>query len=104
MYLYNVCMKTPIGIRVGTLCLASLTGVLTGNLNLLNRAVPVSGEADEHGNCRMSGSLITLMQTIPFTANGTISSHAVSLLLRSEQGEFELTGVESNADVGCAVQ
>lgn len=94
MYIYNICIKTPIGARFGTLCLTSLTGILDGSLELFRQVTPVSGEMDEYGNCRLAGSLITLMQTIPFTASGKISPHAVSLLLRSEQGEFELSGVE----------
>ena len=103
MYYYNICMKTPIGVRIGTMHLSSLAGVLDGKLSVLNHMVPISGEADVYGNCRLSGSLITLMQTIPFTAKGKISRHAVSLQLCSDQGEFELNGVEAAMSTECAI-
>ena len=103
MYIYNICMRTPIGVRFGTLRLTSLTGAANGSLTLLEKPVPVSGEVDENGNCQLTGSLITLMQTIPFIASGKISRHAVSLQLCSDQGEFELNGVEAPMSTECGI-
>ena len=101
MYAYNVCMNTPLGVRLGKLRVSSLTGVLDGTLHLLEKAIPVSGEADQYGNCRLDGNLITLVQTIPFTANGTLTQHTVSLLLHSDQGEFKLNGTEAPEKAEC---
>ena len=92
MYVYRVCMTTPLGVRSGTLCLSALSGTLHGTLSLLGKAVPIAGKADQVGNCRLTGELITLVQTIPFTADGTLTRREISLLLHSAQGKFELTG------------
>ena len=94
-------MKAPSGIRIGTLCLTSLTGILDGTLKLFNRAVPVPDEVDERRNCHLSENLITLIQTIPYTTSGTITSHAISLLLHSDHGESDLTGVEATETAEC---
>ena len=103
-YRYDVCLKTPIGIRLGTLCVTALSNVLKGNLWLLSRVVPVTGRVDAQGNCHLSGNLITPIQTIPFAASGKLSRHGISLLLHSGQGEFELSGVASPGDAECGTQ
>lgn len=101
MHTYNVCMNTPLGVRMGNLRVSSLTGVLDGTLHLLGKVTPVSGEADQYGSCHLNGDIITLVQTIPFTAKGKLTPHAVSLLLHTDWGEFELNGTAAPEKAEC---
>ncbi|MGN1319904.1 MAG: hypothetical protein ACI4U6_02175, partial [Acutalibacteraceae bacterium] len=53
---------------------------------------PFNGTIDNFGNCKISGKIITLMRTIPFTAIGKLTASAVYLTIKGERNIFELSG------------
>ena len=89
---YSICMKTPLGLRLGTMSIVTEQHKVSGYLDVLQRSEPFSGEIDGNGNLRISGKIVTLMQTIPYVATGKMSAHSLNLILRGEQGEFEING------------
>lgn len=89
---YYVSLHTPLGRRNGTL-LARMNGsALTGTLTILNHTQPFTGEVDERGNCKISGTFITLVRTVPYIATGQISDTALTLDLSGDRNHFKLSG------------
>ncbi len=89
---YNIVMKTPIGLRYGTMDACLADGRMTGTINLLGHSEPFDGMIGCDGNCKISGRLITLMRTIPYTAVGNVSRETIELLLEGERNRFKITG------------
>ena len=89
---YNIFMYTPLGKRHGILTITRTENVLSGWLNILKHNNPVEGIVDENGNCKISGSSVTLMHTVPFVAAGKISNGYICLQVQNGQNTFELSG------------
>lgn len=90
---YSIVMQTPIGKKYGTL-IASISGnSLCGWLDVLEHREPFEGTIDCAGNCRITGTLITLMRTVSFIATGQLTASAVHLQVQGERNVFELSGV-----------
>lgn len=89
---YKIQMKTSIGPRYGFLSCQMASGKITGELDILKHIEPFEGKTDEMGNCEFSGQILTLMWTIKYTATGVITDDTVDLALKSEQGNFHITG------------
>lgn len=90
--MYNIVMKTPLGLRYGTLSACLADGQINGNINILGHSEPFHGVIDGDGNCKIRGRLITLVRTVPYTAVGRVSRDAIDLLLEEERNRFEITG------------
>ena len=90
---YDICMKTPIGSRYGKMRVAKEQDKLSGLLDVLKQPEAFEGEIDGNGNCTLYGKLVTLMQTIPYVATGTMSADTIFLTLQSGQSTFEINGV-----------
>lgn len=97
---YNIRMETPLGLRLGTMSFVTAQYKVSGYLDVLQRSEPFSGEIDRNGNLKISGRIVTLMQTIPYVATGKMSAHSLYLILRGEQGEFEINGAACPAGNG----
>lgn len=91
--IYNVVMKTPVGLRYGTITLCMIDNQVYGTLDLLEHSESFSGTVDSNGNCTICGCLVTLMRTISYTAVGKISRKAIKLSLQGERNIFEITGI-----------
>lgn len=89
---YNVTMQTSMGARYGTMTVTVDGSRVNGILTILKKAVPFDGMIREDGNCRITGSLITLMRTIPYDATGQMTQTSLQLTLRGAQETFELSG------------
>lgn len=90
--IYNIEMKTPIGLRYGTISLCFTENQLRGTLDLLGHSEPFDGAVDDAGNCTISGRLVTLMRTINYTAVGKVTQKAIELSLKGDRNNFEITG------------
>lgn len=90
---YKVVMKTPAGFRHGIIDLHLEEEQLSGTLDILGHIGQIEGHVEADGNCEIYGQLITLMQTIPYKAEGKVSSKRIDLILRGAQKEFYLSGV-----------
>lgn len=89
---YNIALRTPIGIRNGTMDVQIHGKKASGMMHILNRSEPFQGQVDENGACSFTGKLVTLMRTIPYRAVGLISRENVELSLTGEKESFHLTG------------
>lgn len=90
--LYKIFMKTPIGIRVGSMTCEVEGETVSGYLNLLNRSESFSGKIDEKGHCVIKGRIVTLMRNMLFDAEGEIYDDYLFLSLKAGRNNFEITG------------
>lgn len=89
---YHIQMHTPLGRRAGTLEVQIEKNKVRGYMNVLAHREPFEGSIDENGNCSFSGTLVTLMSTIPYTASGQITPELLELSLKGGQNLFPITG------------
>lgn len=89
---YVIEMRTPLGIRHGTLKASIMQDRIRGCLELMNHSEPFSGSIDGEGNCEFTGKIITLMRTISYKAAGTIKENKITLTLQGERNTFQITG------------
>jgi len=89
---YNIALRTPIGVRKGTMDVQIHGETASGMMHILNRSEPFLGRIDESGECTLSGKLVTLMRTIPYRANGKITGDNIELSLTGGKETFRLTG------------
>lgn len=92
MKIYDVLMNTPLGKRKGELKAKIENGKLTGFLSLFGHTEPIEGTVDENGNCSLKGKFITLMQSVEFTADGTIDWDTLRLAIKGDCGYYEIIG------------
>ncbi|MGN0986090.1 MAG: hypothetical protein ACI4OU_06295 [Candidatus Enterenecus sp.] len=95
---YRVLMRTPIGDRWGTMEVQIERNRATGRLNILKRTEPFDGSVDENGDCRLTGRLVTLTQTIPYTATGRILPDSLQLRLEGGRHMFPMMGVADSQE------
>lgn len=92
---YDVCMRTPVGNRLGHMTVCTNAGRVSGYLDILNHREPFDGTIDEAGNCEVSGKIITLMRTISYDAAGTITQGGIKLFIKDDNNVLEITGTPS---------
>lgn len=90
--LYQIYLQTPLGKKRGTMRVERKADVLSGELDILEHRKPFQGTIDETGQCNISGTIITLMRTVPYTAVGRIEDGTISLTVKGERNRFELLG------------
>ncbi|MGN0114182.1 MAG: hypothetical protein ACI396_02530 [Acutalibacteraceae bacterium] len=90
---YNIVMHTPLGKKYGTLFADVTDNTVSGWLDILKHKERFEGTIDSDGNCTISGTIVTLMRSVKYTATGKMTSTAVALKLQGERNVFELTGV-----------
>ena len=85
-------MKTPVGLRYGKMHFCLIENQIQGKLDLLGHSEPFDGAADNDGNCKINGRIITLMRTINYTAVGKFTQNDINLSLKGERHVFKITG------------
>lgn len=93
---YCILMKTPMGDRKRTMDVQIEQNKATGHLDILKHAEPFDGSVDANGYCRITGKLVTLMQTIPYTATGRMLPDSLHLSLQGGRNTFHITGIISS--------
>ena len=58
---------------------------------------PFTGSIAADGQCTISGSFVTLLRTVQFSAVGTLTHGSVSLRMQGERNVFLLTGAASES-------
>lgn len=89
---YHIQMKTQLGIRNGFLEIEIENQTVNGYIHILNHLQSFQGTIDQYGQCTINGWLVTLLNHIPYTATGTISSQSLSLCLKCNQYEIPVNG------------
>lgn len=94
MKIYDIFLSTPLGKKKGELKAKIENGELIGFLSLLRHTEPITGTVDESGRCSLKGKFITLLNTIDFTADGTINCDTLRLRLTGASGAYEMIGAK----------
>ena len=89
---YNILMHTPLGKKHGTLTAVKTDNRLCGTFNILNHSRPFEGEVSSIGECKIHGSIVTLLRTAMYTATGIMDENRVHLYLKTDRNTFEVTG------------
>lgn len=98
---YKISLKTPIGVRHGTMEVYIHKQKIKGSITLLGHKNPIYGIIDSTGSCTIVGQLTTLVRNINYTAVGKITDTVVELSLKGERNVFKITGtVEEKEEKG----
>ena len=91
---YEITMHTFLGPKRGTLTLIKATdsSELEGNLSLLGRINPITGVVNSDGSVRLFGQLRTIVRTVPFISDGTLSGEAIRMSLKDDRNTFRIDG------------
>lgn len=89
---FNVCMNTPIGVRVGHMTVLRILDTVTGHLDILKHSEPFEGTIDSDGNCKIFGKIITLMRTINYEATGKITPDSLELSITDDRHILKIIG------------
>lgn len=85
---YRICMSVPLGKRNGTMLLHRMGNTIDGWLDVLGRRNTLSGILSNDGQITLSGVFQTLLNTVSYTAAGTISGRKILLNLKTESGAY----------------
>lgn len=91
---YDITLFTPMGEKHGVLILFISENHVNGELKILEQITAVDGEIYNGNNIKLTGSLITLVRKIPFTAEGKIGPFNIYLKLVSNSHYYTLNGTE----------
>lgn len=90
--MYKIIMLVPIGERRGMMEVNTIGNKIEGRMEILGHSEPFVGVIDEEGNCCIKGQFRTLMNEIPFTAQGIVREEQLHLLAYGNQDVFEIFG------------
>lgn len=93
-FTYSVRMKTPIGIKKGTMTVLRDGKKICGELNILSHCEPFEGSIAEDGSCVLSGTIVTLIRMIHYRATGIITADELKLFVADGNNLFEITGIK----------
>ena len=92
-YKFDLEMSTPLGKRHGALELMVWKNYLNGYLTMFTRTIPIKGGTVDGSSISFHGDMITLMNTLPYQAQGNISASHVELEIQTDRGKFPARGV-----------
>ena len=93
---YEIQMKTPVGIKSGSLYAEILDNQINGYLDITRQTEPFYGYIDEQGNCKIQGKLKSLLKTYSYKAVGYIDKEIVNLIIYTNSLKFYISGKEGN--------
>jgi len=92
-YKYDLEMSTPLGKRRGNLELILWKDFLNGYLTMFTRTFPIREGKLDGSKVAFSGEMKTLMNMLPYKAQGSASSSGITLTIETNQGRYSVTGV-----------
>ena len=96
---YRVCLSVPLGRRNGAMVLREADGSVHGWLEVMARRNALSGTVSADGHITLSGTLRTLISTVPYTAEGTIDGSKLFLTLKTaSDAYYSVSGEEFPID------
>lgn len=98
-YIYDVVLKTQLGLKRGIMSLHIEQENINGYLDILQHSEPFNGEIDITGDCILQGKFKTLIRFIEYTARGHIDKSNVQLVLQSTGEQFVMTGTARTQEV-----
>ena len=85
---YKICMSVPLGRRNGTMLLRESNGIVDGWMEVMAQRNGLKGSLSDDGHTSISGSIKTLMNTVQYTASGTICGPNILLNLKTSCGAY----------------
>ena len=95
-YVYDVMLKTQVGIKNGIMRLCIERGKINGYLDILQHSEPFKGKISLTGDCTLQGGFKTRMRFVKYTATGNINKNSLRLVLQSANEQFEMIGTAQN--------
>lgn len=95
---YTVTLETPVGIKKGTMTFEKEGSSISGVLSIMKERNPFSGTICG-ASCHIIGSLKTLVNTIPYEADGTITDEMLSFVILTDKHRLMLCGGAVNAKI-----
>ena len=92
-YRYDIEMSTPLGARRGNLELIVWNDFLNGYLTMFTRTIPIQNGKCFGNKVSFGGDMKTLMNMLPYQANGTLSPTGVELMIETQQGTYHTKGI-----------
>lgn len=92
--IYTVTLSVPLGTRDGKLCLQEDNGKVTGWLEVMNHRNPLSGTLSQDGTILLEGKIKTLINSIDYTASGTLCENKISLNVKAGKDVYSAVGEE----------
>lgn len=97
--MYRICLTVPLGNRSGMLLLREKKSCVDGYIDVMNIKNPFTGIISNEGRLVLSGAVRTLMNTVNYTAMGTVGEGKISLKLRTDSGVYySLVGEECSVN------
>lgn len=91
-YRYDIEMRTPLGKRRGNLELMIEGKWINGYLTMFTRTIPIRNGHLEGNQISFEGDMKTLMNMLPYKAEGKITSAGVEMVITTQQGAYPVTG------------
>lgn len=91
---FKIEMNTILGLKIGELAFSENGEAISGILNLLYKKNDIHGFLNENGDILFSGSITSLIRTIPFHADGKIENRKIALTVHTANNDFALSGTE----------
>ena len=91
-YHYDLEMRAPLGMRRGNLELIVWGDFLNGYLTMFTRTIPIQNGSRDGNNIFFSGDMKTLMNMLPYKAEGTVSENGITLVFSTSQGQYPSKG------------
>ena len=100
-YLYDLEMSTPLGVRHGSLELIVWKSLVNGHLTMFTRTIPIREGMCVGNDVSFRGEMKTLMNMIPYRAEGQITGNRINLDFISGASCYHATGtlVKSSKEV-----
>ena len=92
-YKYDLEMSTPLGKRRGNLELTVDKDILNGCLTMFTRTIPIKEGKVCGSSITFSGTMQTLMSTLLYHAQGSISSSVMQMEFDTDHGHFPASGI-----------
>ena len=90
--LFDLEMDTPLGRRRGNLELIIEKNWMNGYLTMFTRTIPIQNGSRDGNNIFFSGDMKTLMNMLPYKAEGTVSENGITLVFSTSQGQYPSKG------------
>lgn len=100
VYQYAIEMQVPIGSRNGRIILEIYDEIISGTLTLFRQTLPIRAGKCIGNQVHFTGDMKTLLYTLPYQAEGTISNVSTELVFHTEKGRFPATGTVFTRDEG----
>ena len=92
-YLYAIEMSTPLGRRRGFLELIVWGNFLNGYMTMFTRCFPIQNGKRSENHISFQGEMKTMMKSLPYQAEGKITGNKISLVLATDSGRYQVSGV-----------